>query len=242
MIEKIAIGGLQRFSSIDFPGKLACVVFLRGCNMDCFYCHNRVLIAGSNSVLRQEEVLEFLGKRVGLLEGVVVTGGEPLLQKGLVELLKYIKSLGYAVKLDTNGLLSERLEEIVRLQLVDFVALDIKALPEDYPAVCKVGAGAWQTIRQSLNLLIDLSKGASDAVKIPQVEVRTTLYPGFTAEKLQTLAANLPPLPAWRLNFFRRPEEYCDETVDFFARPSLSPGILEEIKDSLLQIQPGVFW
>lgn len=96
-------GGMQRSSTIDFPGALACVLFTRGCDLDCFYCHNRELIAGDGDQLAEAAVFSFLEKRRGLLDGVVVSGGEPTLQPDLEEFLRRVRPLGYRVKLDTNG-------------------------------------------------------------------------------------------------------------------------------------------
>ena len=145
------IGGLQKLTLLDFPGRVACTVFLQGCNFRCPFCHNTPLLTGAPE-LPQEELLSFLRKRQGLLDGVAITGGEPLLSPDISELLRKIKDLGYAVKLDSNGSFPERLCSLIEDGLVDYVAMDIKNSPEKYDLTA--GAGGWlPKIQQSVSLL-----------------------------------------------------------------------------------------
>lgn len=127
------IGGLQKTSLLDFPEKIAAIVFTVGCNFRCGYCHNPELINGGAKI---EEVFEFLKTRQGKLDGVVITGGEPCLQKDLPEFIKQVKELGFAVKLDTNGSFPEMLEKV--LPDLDYVAMDIKAPLEKYSQIVNV--------------------------------------------------------------------------------------------------------
>lgn len=127
------IGGLQKTSLLDFPEKIAAIVFTVGCNFRCGYCHNPELINGEAKI---EEVFEFLKTRQGKLDGVVITGGEPCLQKDLPEFIKQVKELGFAVKLDTNGSFPEMLEKV--LPDLDYVAMDIKAPLEKYSQIVNV--------------------------------------------------------------------------------------------------------
>lgn len=127
------IGGLQKTSLLDFPEKIAAIVFTMGCNFCCGYCHNPELINGEAKI---EEVFEFLKTRQGKLDGVVITGGEPCLQKDLPEFIKQVKELGFAVKLDTNGSFPEMLEKV--LPDLDYVAMDIKAPLEKYSQIVNV--------------------------------------------------------------------------------------------------------
>lgn len=127
------IGGLQKTSLLDFPEKIAAIVFTVGCNFRCGYCHNPELINGEAKI---EEVFEFLKTRQGKLDGVVITGGEPCLQKDLPEFIKQVKELGFAVKLDTNGSFPEILEKV--LPDLDYVAMDIKAPLEKYSQIVNV--------------------------------------------------------------------------------------------------------
>ncbi len=127
------IQGYQKLTLLDFPGKTACTVFTGGCNLRCPFCHNAGLVrtpmAQNNA---HAEVLEYLQKRRGILDGVCVTGGEPLLQPDLAEFLREVRGLGYRVKLDTNGSLPDRLADLLAQGLVDYVAMDIKSSPEGY--------------------------------------------------------------------------------------------------------------
>lgn len=129
------IGGIQKNSFIDYPGKISCVLFLKGCNFHCPYCHNPELVDNINfpSLLFQErEVLEFLRGRKGLLEGVVISGGEPTLQKDLALLCEKIRDMGYPLKLDTNGSRPEVVDRLINQGLVNYVAMDIKTDPFGY--------------------------------------------------------------------------------------------------------------
>ena len=103
------IGGLQKMTMLDFPGKVACTIFTQGCNFKCPFCHNRGLVVGQKDIITEEEIFAYLKKRVGILDGACVTGGEPLLQKDIFEFLKKIKDTGLLVKLDTNGYLPDKL-------------------------------------------------------------------------------------------------------------------------------------
>lgn len=126
------IGGLQKLTLIDYPGKVACTLFTYGCNFRCPFCHNAVLVNETPALLPEEEFFSFLKKRQGLLDGVGITGGEPLLHKDMPDFLRRIKDLGYAIKLDTNGSFPDRLQEVVNAGLVDMVAMDIKNEPSRY--------------------------------------------------------------------------------------------------------------
>lgn len=131
-------GGIQKNSLIDYPGMVCCVLFTRGCNFHCPYCHNPQLLNPRHpeSVSIDEEViLDFLRGRKGLLDGVVISGGEPTIQGDLVSFSGRIKSMGYSLKLDTNGGRPDVLEELIRSGYVDYVAMDIKADPRHYPPV-----------------------------------------------------------------------------------------------------------
>lgn len=131
----IVFAGLQKNSLIDYPGKLSCVLFLSGCNFDCPYCHNPELARGhvvNHSFLNENKVYEFLDGRKDFLDGVVVSGGEPTLHQELFSVCEKIKSLGYPVKLDTNGSRPHVLKMLVDRGLVDYVAMDIKTDPFEY--------------------------------------------------------------------------------------------------------------
>ena len=150
------IQGLQKMTLLDFPGKVACTVFLAGCDLRCPFCHNSDLIDGAApTVMDDEKLLAFLQKRKGLLDGVAFTGGEPLLRGELKELIVKIRDLGFAVKLDTNGTHPERLRELLEEKLVDYVAMDIKNSPARYGETVGVANIDLAPIRESAKLLME---------------------------------------------------------------------------------------
>ncbi len=149
------LGGLLRTSFSDFPGRVAAVVFTRGCNFRCPYCHNPELVhVRGDDPVGEGELFDLLRRRRGKLDGVVFTGGEPTLQADLVDVLAQVKALGFETKLDTNGSRPDVLEALLREELVDLVAMDVKAPLSRYPEVAgvPVDTGA---IERSIRLLID---------------------------------------------------------------------------------------
>lgn len=150
------IQGLQKMTLLDWPGKVACTVFLGGCDFRCPFCHNSELLSGPMPILMdQEGLLEFLRKRQGLLDGVCVTGGEPLLRPGLPGLLDGIKNLGFPVKLDTNGNHPDRLVRLWEQGLVDYVAMDVKNSSERYPETVGVPGLDLTPVRDSVAWLLE---------------------------------------------------------------------------------------
>ena len=152
-------GGLQRYSLIDFPGKVSCVLFLSGCNFDCPYCHNPDLVRGDqacSSSLNEVEFYGFLERRKGLLDGVVISGGEPTLVEDLALLCEKIKGLGYPVKMDTNGSRPKVIKRLTEENLVDYIAMDIKTAPSQYATFVKKGYAS-NDIRASIQIIMDSS-------------------------------------------------------------------------------------
>ena len=161
------IAGLQKMTLLDYPGQVACTVFLQGCNFRCPFCHNSSLLPGAGETLMEDaQLLAFLKKRVGLLDGVCITGGEPTLQKELPRLLKQIKTLGYRVKLDTNGSNPEMLKAVVEAGNVDYVAMDIKNAPAQYEKTAGMKPALLEKVEESVRYLMS---GAVD------YEFRTTV-------------------------------------------------------------------
>ena len=150
------IYGLQKMTLLDYPGRIACTVFLSGCDMRCPFCHNSGLAAGREEpVMTEEELLGFLRKRQGLLEGVAVTGGEPLLREETLELLKKIRELGYPVKLDTNGTHPDRLRRALSEGLAQYVAMDLKNSPDRYAETVGLERFDLAPVRESAALLME---------------------------------------------------------------------------------------
>ena len=129
----MVICGIQKLTLLDYPGKVACTIFTGGCNFRCPFCHNADLVTGKPEVtVTGEEIFRFLRKRQGLLDGVCISGGEPLLQPDLEDFIRGVRSLGYSVKLDTNGSMPDKLESLAEKGLLDYVAMDLKNAPEHY--------------------------------------------------------------------------------------------------------------
>lgn len=125
--------GLQKLTLLDYPGKVACTIFIPGCNLRCPFCHNSVLAENKENLnMTENSILDFLSGRTEILDGVAVTGGEPLLFNDIEHFLRRIHDLGYSIKLDTNGTFPERLENVIRQGLVQYVAMDIKNSPDKY--------------------------------------------------------------------------------------------------------------
>lgn len=152
----IRIAGLQKLTLLDFPERVACTVFLSGCNFRCPFCHNSSLIPVNGDIdeISEDELFTFLKKRVGILDGVAITGGEPLLFEDIIPLIRKIKDLGYAVKLDTNGSFPQRLQYLVEEKLVDYVAMDIKNAPEKYALTCGMNVFDITKVQQSIRYLL----------------------------------------------------------------------------------------
>lgn len=151
----MVIHGLQKMTLLDFPGKVACTVFLGWCDFRCPFCHNWELIDGSAPPLLDDaELLDFLKKRQGLLEGVAITGGEPMLNKDLPKLLKDIRSLGYMTKVDTNGNHPDMLAEIVHEHLADYIAMDIKNSEDRYARTIGLDSFDTGNILKSIGIIM----------------------------------------------------------------------------------------
>lgn len=171
------LGGLQKNSLIDYPGKLSCVIFLSGCNFDCPYCHNPSLAKGCSECpasLRDDVLEDFLESRRNFLDGVVISGGEPTIQKDLFLLCERIKSLGYPIKLDTNGSRPLELQMLIEQGLVDYVAMDIKTSPLNYDPL-------FQKDFDPEDLLTSIGVVMESA---PDYEFRTTCVKGFVDERI----------------------------------------------------------
>ena len=147
--------GIQKLTLLDYPGRTACTLFTGGCNFRCPFCHNALLVTDidNSSVYSEEEILSFLSKRKGLLDGVCITGGEPLMQTDIAEFIGKVKKEGYRVKLDTNGTFPDKLEYLVKNHLVDYVAMDIKNSKEKYAKTAGIKNIAISDIEKSINIL-----------------------------------------------------------------------------------------
>ena len=203
------VQGYQKLTLLDYPGRTACTVFTGGCNLRCPFCHNaglvRTPLAGPNLT---DEVLAYLQKRKGILDGVCVTGGEPLLQPDLVDFLHKVKDMGYAIKLDTNGMLPQRLAEVLATNLVDYVAMDIKSSPDGYAAATGTDADV-SAVTDSLSLLRQSG--------IPY-ELRTTAVRGIhTVADFAAIGEWLGDVPAYFIQRFVDSGQLLGEGFDAFS-------------------------
>ncbi len=188
--------GFQKLTLLDFPEKTACTLFLAGCNFRCPFCHNASLVTHIENLetYTEQEVLSFLEKRQGLLDGVCVTGGEPLLQHGLEDFLIKVKGLGYSVKLDTNGSFPQKLKKLVQKGLVDYVAMDIKGSMENYGKCVGIEGFDTQYIEESIDFLL------SNAV---DYEFRTTVVAELhNVDDIKALASRIKGAKRYFLQHF----------------------------------------
>ena len=223
------IAGLVANSTVDFPKVLSAVVFTRGCNMNCFYCHNRSVFELNAPLISEEQVWQFLRKRAGLLDGVVVSGGEPTLQTDLIQFIEKLKGLGYLVKLDTNGTAPEVLAKLFERRLLDYVAVDYKAPFERYKEICRNDDVA------SLLRVFEMLKECNVAW-----EVRTTMIPHITPLEYEQMAKETLPFKKYVLNRYIIPKKALPEDK---LRLNLAPYTsrqLEEIKQLVVKWQPNV--
>lgn len=191
------IAGIDKTSVVDFPGKIAAVVFTPGCNFDCWYCHNRHLLAPGEQPVNHDpqDVLDFLATRVGLLDGVVVSGGEATLQPGLDDFLAAVHKLGFATKLDTNGTRPWILRDLIDRGLVDFVAMDIKAAFAGYDEITQADVDR-AAIEETIDLLMACGV---------DYEFRTTFAPPLTAADIAQIAMRIRGAKQYALQQYRVP-------------------------------------
>ena len=151
------IHGFQKMTMLDFPGKVACTAFTAGCNFRCPFCHNASLVTKINNeeIYSQEEIFDYLNKRNGVLDGICITGGEPLLYDGIVEFIKKARELGLLVKLDTNGSFPEKLKHLIDNGLVDYVAMDIKNSKEKYAETIGLKEYDLSNVEKSVAMLLE---------------------------------------------------------------------------------------
>lgn len=205
------ICGLQKLSLVDYPGKLAATIFTGGCNMRCPFCHNASLVThiSEEQQLSEEYVLNFLAKRVGKLDGVCISGGEPLLQPDLEDFIKKVRALGFLVKLDTNGSEPYRLRTLLEKNLLDYVAMDIKNSPEKYSETAGVEGFDSASVFECAKII--MSSG------VPY-EFRTTLVRGLhEPEDIEAIGRLLSGAEKYYLQSFKD----SGDLVGFGVKPAL---------------------
>ncbi len=209
------IGGFQKVTLLDFPSKVACIVFTKGCNFRCPYCQNGSLVLNTRDeqLVDLEEIFSYLEKRKNILDGVCISGGEPLLQKNIEELLIRIKKLGLAVKLDTNGTSPQLLKKLIDLNLVDYVAMDIKNSFSKYNVTVGRSNPFIDNIKQSIQVLED-SKVAH--------EFRTTIVKELhTADDILEIGKMFCPKTKYYLQNYEDSEDVIKEGLHGFSLDEL---------------------
>lgn len=208
------IQGYQKLTLLDFPGRVACTVFTGGCNLRCPFCHNAGLVRSPfASAGQEEEVLTYLATRRGLLDGICITGGEPLLQADLLSFIRRVKEMGYAVKLDTNGSLPARLSALLETGLLDYVAMDVKNAPAGYAAATG-HEGDVTPFLESIRLL--RASGTAH-------EFRTTVVKGIhTAADMEALGQLLAGTEHYFLQPFRRADSLLGDGCAPFSEAEMS--------------------
>ena len=219
------LSGIQPFTLLDFPGKIACITFTPGCNFRCGYCHNPEFVLPEklreikDSFIDEEVFFSFLKKRQGLLDGVVVSGGEPTMMYDLISFMEKIKALGFLVKLDTNGNKPEVLREAIEKKVIDYVAMDIKTTPAKYKELVG-GLAQEERLQESIALL---------KTNIVPYEFRTTLVKEIhTSAILEEMAKTISGAPKLYLQTFR-PDHVLDPKFSLFHPFTMSE--MEMAKD-----------
>jgi len=226
------IAGLQKNSLVDYRGKVAAVVFAPFCNYNCFYCHNRILLERNPERFKYvptdtNEFFRFLEKRKGLIQGVVITGGEPTLHKDLEDFIDGIREMDYPVKLDTNGYRPDVVEGLIQRKKLDFIAMDIKGPPEKYPEICGVPIDMAKIYKS-----IDLIKNSE-----LKYEFRTTVPPGFSLNDLEQTVKLIEGAEIYYLQQFRKPENTGDFTD---IRNNMKPNSREFFTEAVEICRPFV--
>ncbi|MBQ6794846.1 MAG: anaerobic ribonucleoside-triphosphate reductase activating protein [Clostridia bacterium] len=219
--------GFQKLTLLDFPGTVACTLFTKGCNFRCPFCHNASLVNATNlPEYEEEEVLAFLKKRQGILEGVCITGGEPLLHPSLPDFIRKVKNLGYKVKLDTNGSFPQRLKALIDENLLDYVAMDIKNSFEKYHLTAGCDNLDLSLIEESIDLLM---KG-----NIPY-EFRTTVANELhTIDDILAIANRIKGADKYFLQNFKDSGDILEDGLSPF-----DPALLQDMTKKAQNIVPN---
>lgn len=223
MAKNMLIGGLEKCSLIDYPGKISAIVFTQGCNFRCGYCHNPELVYPSlfQKPIAESKALEFLKKRIGKLEAVVITGGEPTFQNDLPEFMASVKKLGFLVKLDTNGSNPELLENILKRKLANYLAMDIKAPIKKYQSVICAFISP-ERIKKSIGLI--MGSGID-------YEFRTTVVKSqLTMSDFNKIGLLIKGARLYALQKFVAPPYYKINSLSFLKEETYTDGQFEKIK------------
>lgn len=219
------IAGLQKLTLLDYPDHMACIVFTQGCNFNCGYCQNSGLINFiGEETIEEDAIFEFLKKRKGILSGVVITGGEPTVQNDLKDFIKKVKELGYEVKLDTNGTNPKIIKELIDENLVDYIAMDIKHILNNYKDVAGVNAD-----------IKKLEESIGEVKRIPH-EFRTTVIKGIhDIDSLSRIIEHIGEYERYYLQNFVMSDLVREKSLLGFTKEEL-----DNIKNTLNKKYPNV--
>ena len=217
------IGGFQKMTMLDFPGKVACTVFTYGCNFRCPFCHNATLVIDEANLFSEDEILSYLNKRKGILDGVCITGGEPLLQSDIFEFLEKVRKTGLMIKLDTNGSYPERLKEVIDRGLIDYVAMDIKTSKENYSKVAGTNVKI-EDIEKSVRILLENKV---------DYEFRTTVVKELhTKADFEKISMWIKGAKRYFLQCFKDNENLIGDSLSAYTPQELT-GFLEVLKSNI---------
>lgn len=221
--------GLVKQSFVDYPGKITAALFTQGCNMNCVFCHNRRLICHQpeNSLIDESEALSFLERRKKFLDGVVITGGEPTLHPGLIDFIKKAKSIGYLIKLDTNGTKPDIMEKLTEENLLDYIAMDIKAPMKKYRDICRSDIN-----EKALLECISIIKKSGI-----EYEFRTTCCPQLSESDIYEIAAMIRGAKKYVLQQYRETDPITGDYAGKAGRMKIMEKLINELKNCVSVFQ-----
>ena len=222
--------GITKSSLLDYPGNISIVLYTPGCNYNCFYCHNRSIIEDLTEKITIDEIMELLEKRVGLIDAVVISGGEPTLHYDLIQFLKTVKAMGYLTKVDTNGSNPDIIQKCIEEKVVDYYAVDYKAPASRYAEIARNSAN-YEDVIKTINILLENDQN---------FEVRTTVIPQLSLYDLIRMSQELPKVPRYVLNPYRQPIEYLEEDEVLVTTPPYPESVIAEFALNIKLYQPNV--
>lgn len=208
------VSGMNKLTLIDYPDKTACVIFTQGCNFRCSFCQNSSLLKASNeSLVQEKEILDYLTKRKKVIDGICISGGEPLMQNDIKEFIKKVKEIGISVKLDTNGSYPDKLNNLIQENLLDYVAMDIKNDFKSYSKIAEIKDFNLEKIKKSIDIL---KKSNID------YEFRTTVVKEFhTFDKLKSICEYIGPKAKYFIQNFRDSDDVLRKNLHGFSEEEL---------------------
>lgn len=208
------VSGMNKLTLIDYPDKTACIIFTQGCNFRCSFCQNSSLLKASNeSLVQEKEILDYLAKRKKVIDGICISGGEPLMQNDIKEFIKKVKEIGISVKLDTNGSYPDKLNNLIQENLLDYVAMDIKNDFKSYSKITEIKIFNLEKIKKSIDIL---KKSNID------YEFRTTVVKEFhTFDKLKSICEYIGPKAKYFIQNFRDSDDVLRKNLHGFSEEEL---------------------